>query len=133
MRHPYEFNGKRAQLDDVARHYSVEQGILRQVVLFKLALCQTGSKVRTVNGDVEFFQQVRQRAQLVFVPVREDDRDDALAVLFKELKVGDGNIDAESALLGKTHTRVEDDHLVPVAHGHAIHPELADTAERYDL
>src|SRR2546421_4697107 len=133
MRNAYEFNGKNANFHDVARLDAMQQRIANQVVLFELALCQTGSEMRTVNGDVEFFEEVRQRADMVFVSVGQDDSGDVLAVLFEKLEIRNGNINAVRAFFRKSHARVEDEHLVLVAHGHTIHPKLADTAERNDL
>ena len=66
---------------------------------------------------------------MIFVTVRENDRGDVVAILFEEVEVGNADIDAVGSLFGKAHAGVEDEHLVAVAHSHAIHPKLADTAE----
>ena len=67
---------------------------------------------------------------MVLVPVRQDDGDDVVAVLFEVVEVGHADIDAVSGLFREAHPGVEDNHVVAVAHGHTIHPELADAAER---
>jgi hypothetical protein len=51
----------------------------------------------------------------------------------RKIKVRDADVDAVSRLFGKAHAGVENQHLVAVAHSHAIHSKLADTAERNDL
>ena len=120
-------------LDHLSRLDAMYQNIVKQVVLFQLSFGQPDREMRCVNGNVKFFEDEGQRAQVVFVPVCQDDGRDVIPVLFKEVEVGDGHVDAVNALFREAHPGVDDDHLVLVAHGHTIHPELADTAERDDL
>ena len=65
--------------------------------------------------------------------MRENDRGDVVAVLVEETEIGDAHVHAERGLGGEAHPGVEDDHLVAVAHRHAVHPELADPAKRDNL
>src|ERR1051325_1396129 len=111
----------------------MQQHVAEQLVLFEFALGQAGGEVGTVNRNVEFFEQVRQRAEVIFVTVREDYGGDIVAVLVQKIEVWDRNIDAICRLLGKAHPGVENQHLVAVPHRHAIHSKLADTAEWDDL
>ena len=87
----------------------------------------------TIDGNVEFLEDIRQRAQMIFVTVGEHYSSDVVAILFKEVEIGNANVNTVSSLLGKTHAGVEDEHLVPITHSHAIHPKFADTAERDNL
>jgi hypothetical protein len=64
--------------------------------------------VRRVNRNVDLLQHIRQRAEVIFVPVREDDCSDLLPVLLEDFEIGNADIDAIDALFGKTHARVED-------------------------
>jgi len=89
--------------------------------------------VGTVNRNVEFLQDIRKRAEVVFVPVSEDNGGDVLAILFKEIEVRNTNVDAIGRLFRKPHAGVEDNHLVLVTHRHAIHSKLAYSTERNDL
>jgi hypothetical protein len=63
----------------------------------------------------------------------QNDSDDVLAILFEKIEVWDTNINAIGSLFRKAHARVEDEHFIPVSHSHAVHPKLADTAERNDF
>jgi hypothetical protein len=80
----------------------MQQNIAHQVVLFQFAFRQTGGEMRAVNGDVEPFQQVRQRAEMVFVTMRENDRGDLVTILVEKSEIRYRDIDAVSRLLGKT-------------------------------
>ena len=66
---------------------------------------------------------------MIFVSVRENDGRNLLAVLLKDLKIGNADIDAIDALFGKAHAGVEHQHLVAVAQQSTVHPKLADAAE----
>ena len=70
---------------------------------------------------------------MVFVSVGQDYRGDVVAILFEKIEVGNANVNTVGGLFGKSHARVQDEHLIPVSHSHAIHPKLADAAERNDL
>ena len=76
-----------------------------------------------------------ERSDVVFVAVRQDDRGQIVAIFFEKIEIRDRNIDAVRRFLGKSHAGVDDDHLIAVADAHAVHPELADAAERnyFDL
>jgi hypothetical protein len=89
--------------------------------------------VGTINRDIEFLQNERQGPQMVFVSMSEDDGSDVIAILFKDVEIGNADIDAVDTFLGESHARIDDDHLVTAAHKRAVHPKLADTAEGYDL
>src|ERR1043165_378629 len=87
----------------------------------------------TVDRNVESLEQIRQRAEVIFVTVRENDRGDVVFKFVEKPKIRNGNVDAVSRFLGKAHPGVENQHLVAVAQRHAIHSKLADTTQRYDL
>ena len=111
----------------------MDQRVAHQVVLFEFAFRQAGGEMRTVDGNVEFLEDVRQRTQMVLVTVGEHYRSDVVAILFEEVKIRNANVNTVSSLFGKAHAGVENDHLILVTHSHAIHPKLADTAEGDDL
>src|SRR4030095_7881895 len=102
-------------------------------MFLQFALSQSGGEVRAVNGYVEFFQDVRERAEVVFVSVSEDNRSDVLTVLFEEIEVRNTDVNAIGCLFRKSHTGVEDEHFILITHRHAVHSKLAYTAERNDL
>src|SRR5206468_5789228 len=117
MRYAYKLDAEHAKFHDVARRYSVIQRVVQEFVLFEFAFRQSGGEVRTVNRNIEPLQDVRQRAEMVFVAVREDYGRDVLAKLLEEFEVGNGNVDAVRTLFRKAHARVENQHLVAVTHG----------------
>src|SRR5438445_7808936 len=133
MRGANEFDRERSDSDDVARLDAVQQHIAQNSVLVELAFRETEREVRSINGNVELFQDVRQRAQMIFVSVREDDGSYVVAILFKNFEVWNANVDTIDALFGKTHAGIENEHLVAGAQQGAIHAKLTDTAEGNDF
>ena len=98
-------------------------------MLIQLTFRQTQSEVRRVNWNVDLLQHIWQRAEVIFVAVRENDRRDVLLVLLENVEIRNADVDAIDTLFGEAHARIEDEHLVAVTHQRAVHPELADTAE----
>jgi hypothetical protein len=111
----------------------MQERVADQVMFFELALSETGSEVGTVNRHVELFEYIRKRAKMIFVPVGKNDCCDVVAIGFEKIEVGYADVNTVGGLFGKAHARVKDEHLILVSHGHAIHPKLADPAERNDL
>ena len=133
MRNANELHAEHADIDYVARLNAMHQSIAKQVMFLQLALSQSGGEVGTVNRDVEFLQDVRERAEVVLVPVSQNNGGDVLAILFKEIEVRNTNVDAIGRLFRKPHAGVEDNHFILVTHRHAIHSKLAYPTERNDL
>src|SRR6266567_5335536 len=102
-------------------------------MLVQLAFRQTEGEVRSVNGNVELLQDVRQRPKMIFVTVGKNDCRNLVPILFKNFEIRNRKVDSIDALFGKTHTRIDDNHLVAKAQQRAVHPELADTAEGNDF
>ena len=111
----------------------MKQSVAEQVMFFQLALGQSGREMRTVNGNVEFFQDIRQRAKMVFVSVGKNYGSNVLTILFEEIEVRNANVNPVGGFFWKPHARVKDEHFILISHSHAIHPKLADAAERNDL
>src|ERR1044072_3790363 len=133
MRNANELDTKHADVNNVTRRDAMKEYITEQVVLFELAFRETCGEVRTVNRNVELLEQVRQRAEMIFVAVRQNDGGDVVAVLVEKTKVRNGNVDAVSRLFRKAHPGVENQHLIAVTNRHAVHSKLADAAEWNDL
>ncbi len=129
MRRADEFDSERTKGDHIARLDSVQQHVAKYSMLVQLAFRQAEGEVRCVNRNVDLLQHIRQRTEMIFVAMRENNGQDFVPVLFENFKIRNTNIDAIDALFGKTHARVQHEHLVAEAQQSTVHPELADTAE----
>src|SRR6476660_3892434 len=133
MRGANEFDRERSNRHDIARLDAMQHYVTEKSVLIQLALCQAQREVRRINRHVDLLQDVRQRADMIFMSMRENNRRDVLLVLFEDFEIRNADIDAVDALFGKAHARVEHQHLVAAAQQSTVHPELADSAEGNDF
>ena len=60
----------------------------------------------------------------------EEQRVNVFPIFLEEREIGDNDIDAHQLRVGEHHAAVDDDDVVAVAQGHAVHPEFAEAAER---
>jgi hypothetical protein len=111
----------------------VENRRVLQVVLLHPALDQRDGECRAVNRHVQFGEEVRDGADVVLVPVRQDERTDVFPVLHQEGEIGHDDVHAEEFGAGEHHSRVDDEDVVAVAQGGHVHPELSETAQRNHL
>jgi len=81
VRDPNRMDCERAQLDALIGAHFAQIGVVEQAVLVELVFDVGERELRAVDRDVEFREDPRQGADVVFVAVREDDAADALAVL----------------------------------------------------
>ena len=110
-----------------------ELGVVQQLVLFELALDIGKRELRGIDGDIELAQQPGQAADVVFVAVGKDDAAHAGAVFDEVGDVRDDDVDAEQIALRKHQAGVDDEDVFVPANGHAVHAELAKSADGNDL
>ena len=111
----------------------VQLGRIEHLVLFQAPLDQRQREGGAVHRNVDLRQQKRHAADVVFVAVGQDQAADVLAVLLQIGEIGRDDIDAQQFGVGEHHPGVDDDDVVAVADGHAVHAELAQAAQRDDL
>ena len=97
-------------------------------VFFELAVDVGEGELGAVDGDVELGENPGQAADVVFVAMGEDDGADVLLVFDEVGDVGDDDVDAEEFGLGEHEAGIDDDDVVFVAEGEAVHTELAESA-----
>jgi hypothetical protein len=81
------------------------------------------------DRDVEFAEEVRKGADVVFVAVGEENGADAVPVLDEVREVGDREVHAEHLVFGEHEAAVDDDDRVAELVGHHVHADLAQAAE----
>ena len=99
-------------------------------MLFELLAHQRQRELRSINRHIEIAEDVGNRADVIFVRVREDDGAHHALVLFQVGDVRDDDVHAEKFLLGKHQARVNHNDVVAAAEGHHVHAEFAQPAQR---
>jgi hypothetical protein len=111
----------------------LEDGVVEEAVLVEFIFDVGEGEFGAVDGDVEFGEDPGEAADVVLMPVGEDDGADLGAVLDEVGDVGDDDVDAEEFIFRKHEAGVDDDDVVLPAEGEAVHAEFAETTERYEL
>ena len=117
----------------LARGDRVELDLVEQSELLKTILDKRERESRSIDRRICNLQQKRQRADVVFVRVGQNNADQFVAMLFDIAEVGNRDVGAEQVFIGKHHPAIDDDHLIAVTkHGH-VHSELTKPPKRCDL
>lgn len=128
MRCMDELDLETADIDDVVRLYSMEQDVIEHVEFVKPAFNQRLCESRCVDREIELTKYVGKSSNVVLMAVRQNDRRQVVSILFEEIEVRDGDVDTKRCFFRKTHSGIDDDHLITIPDAHAVHPEFTDTA-----
>ena len=129
---PDELHADRTQLEDIACTDDVELGLCRQTVLGQLVADDADGQLGAVDGGIDGAQDIGDRADVVLMPVREQDAADAILVLFQVGDIGNDEVDAQHFLVGKAETAVNDDDVVLIFDDGQIFADLVQSAKRND-
>ena len=102
-------------------------------MLLELRLDERERQAGADEGDVALeLQQVRNRADVVFVTVRQDEPDDVVEARLDRLEIRQDQVDTRLVLLGEEHAAVDDEELALVLEDGHVAADLAETAEGED-
>ena len=134
VRHREEGDVERAERDGRAVLDLTELG-RADVVLGELPLDDAEGELARVDGHLarEVLEQVRQRARVVLVAVRDDDATELLLVLEDVGVVREDEVDAGLSLVWEHETGVDEDHVVPVLEGGHVLADAVQASQRDDL
>ena len=112
---------------------SGEERVVVELVLLDLVAEQAAGQRRGVDGNArELRQDVRQRADVVLVGMRDQEGLDVGLAFLEVRDVGDDEVDPEHLLVGEHQAAVDDDDVVAVLEHVHVLADLADPAERDD-
>ncbi len=106
----------------------VQHGVVEQPVLVQLVLDVGQGELGAVDRDVQLREQPGNGADVVLVPVRQNQGANMIAVLDEIADIRHDDVDAEQLRFGEHQSGVDHDDVVAPAHGHAVHSKFAATA-----
>jgi len=127
------FDREAAERDLLARADLVEDGAGRQAMLFEFILDKADREPCGVNRHIEFFQQIRQAADVILVSVGDEQTLDTVFVLKHIGEVRDDKIDTEHIIFRKNRTAVHENHIALALIQGDVFTDLAQTAQRADV
>src|ERR1043166_2852605 len=132
VRHADAFELERPELPRPVGGDLAEIGGLLQAVLADFIFQERERQARAEDRRVDLLQDVRQRADVVFVRVREHDRAERVFPLQQVADIGDHEIDAEEVGAGEHEAAVDRDRRAGAFQQQHVEAEFAEAAERYD-
>src|SRR5947209_13003413 len=131
MRDANRLDAKRSGIDDVARHEPAKLDVV-DAEFIELVADEAEGQRHSVDRKRHALEKKRQRADVIFVAMREEDRFEFRGVVEDVRHVGNNDVDAERGGVGEHHSAVDDDRGVVGLVDHQVHPDLAESAERND-
>ena len=127
-----EADAEAADVDDVALHDRMQVARV-DAVLLETALEDAERQARAVDRHVDLLEDVRQRADVVLVAVRQHDGLDLVLVLDEVADIRDDEVDAEHVFIREHQSRIDDEDLIIHADDSHILADLPQTSEGDDL
>ena len=128
-----ELDLKAAELELITRLFREDLRVIEQVVLFELELNDRRRQRGRVDRHIELLEHVRDRADMVLMPVRDDHAADAVFVCLQVADVRDDHVDAIEVLIRKAHAAVDKEHVLAILIDGEVLADLTEPAERDDF
>ena len=128
-----KFHGEFPGLHDVPGLAGDELGAVEQLVLLQLQAHQPQGHPGGIDGGLEGPQDVGQGADVVLVPVGEEDAPDLILVLDEVAHVRDDHVHAVHVVVGEAHAHVYDDDIVVILVDGEILADLVESAQGDDF
>jgi len=130
MRYLQRMNRERPNLEAFSRSHFTQVRIVKKLMLIELIFNISQRELSPPDGHIQFTENPGQRSDMILVPMRQDDAANKVAIFQQIRNIGDNNIDAQQLGLGKHEPAIDNNDVIAVADGHAVHAELAHPAER---
>ncbi len=126
-------DGEDSGFEALVGAHLAQVGVVEESVLVEFVFDVGQRELRAPHGDVEVGENPGQCADVIFVSVSENDTTDAVAIFGEIGNVGNDDVDAEQFGFGEHEAGVDDEDIVSVADGHAVHTELAEPPQGNNL
>jgi hypothetical protein len=128
-----ELNRERPDLDDVARLDGDQAGAVRDPVLVELRLHEGQRQRRAVERPVDERQHIGDRADVIFMAVRQYQRLHLAAPRRQVGEVRHDEVHARQIRIGEHRAGVDDDRGISTRDRHHVEAELAEAAKRHHV
>ena len=130
VRQRHVATGERPQFERfVAFFHHVQFDVPQEIRLFQLAADQFGGERRGIDRHAQFGGEIRHRADVILVPVGQNDRFELVEPGFDEIEIGKDQIDAGILSAGKGHAQIDHQPPAPAAVEVDVHSDFAGPAQ----
>src|ERR1700681_4636290 len=126
-------NGEGSNLEAFSGTDFAQVGVVEELVFVELIFDVGQRELGRPNRNIQFTENPRQSADVIFVAVRKDDAAHVLAIFEKIGNVGDDDVDAQQLGFREHQAGVNYDNVIAKTDGHAVHTELAHPAQRNNM
>src|SRR5947208_5106176 len=133
VRHLNGMNSKRPYLEALAWTNLAQVRAVEETVFIQLVLDIGERELRAPHRNIQLGENPWQGANMILVAMSQNNPADKLPVFGEIRNFGDNDVHAQKFGLGEHQARINDDNVVTPAHGHAVHAELAQPAERHHV
>src|ERR1700681_5107672 len=126
-------NGEGSNLEAFSGTDFAQVGVVEKLVFVELIFYVSQRELGRPNRNIQFAENPRQSADVIFVAVRQDDAAHMFAIFEQIRNVGHDDVDAQQLGFGEHKSRVNHDDVIAEADGHAVHTELAHPAQRNNM
>lgn len=132
MRNGNKCQAKRAKIDLLIRLYDINRNLVNAMVI------QFDAQYRAresccVDRALQALPEIRHRADMIFVRMRDNKAGYFLTVLLQEFRVRQDEVDARKPLIRKSHAAIDDKEFPAGDIDVHVHAELLATAERDEI
>ena len=131
--HVDKFHGKAAQAKNGTGLFREYLGVIKQVMLLKLQLNQSGGERGGIDRNVQILQHIGYRADVVLVPMGQNQAPYTVRVGTQIADVRQNNVDAVHILVGKTHAAVHHNNVAAKLIGRHVLADLAKSSQGYNF
>ena len=129
---PKKANREWTNIHFVARFERVQLGAERLASVLELDGHEADRQCRPINGYVEPRQDIRQRADVILMPMGQNDRLQLVTTLHQVARVRQNQVNPQHFAVRKHDPAVDCDDGVLVFEGHHVFADFAKSAERDD-
>src|SRR5260370_39707948 len=126
-------NGEWSNLEAFAGTNFAQVGVIEALVFVKLIFDVGQRELGRPNRNIQFAENPRQSADVIFVAVRQDDAAHIFTIFEQVGNVRDNDVDAQQLGFAEHQAGVDHDDDVAEADVHAVHTELAQPAQRNNM
>ena len=121
-----------ADIDNISLHDRMQASGIH-AIFFQTSLKNSQSQARPVNRHMDLLQNIRKSANMILMPVRQNDGFNFIPVFQKIADIGNNQINAKHIFFGKHETGVNDQYLIiHPNHGHIL-SDLAQSPQGNNL
>src|ERR1700682_2334864 len=126
-------NGEGSNLEPFAGTNFAQVGVVEELVFVELIFDVGQRELGRPNRNIQFAENPRQSADVIFVAVGQDDAAHMLAIFEQVRNIGDDDVDAQQLGFRKHQAGINHDDVISKPDGHAVHTELAHPAQRNNM